>query len=85
VRRALASLLGVGLVAAGCALPSAGTPVFVEAGTGRWWSGKAVLTEVSDDRTRCLVHARNSILVVEKKWVDCRRVHDRRPEMPPPR
>jgi hypothetical protein len=79
------SLLGVALLSAGCALPSVGRPVFVESGTGRWWSGEAVLTEVSDDHERCLIHARNSILIVEKKWVDCRRVHDRRPEMPPPR
>jgi hypothetical protein len=85
LRALRATLAGVAMLAGGCALPSTGSPVFVESGTGRWWSGEAVLTEVSEDRQRCLVHARNNVLIVEKKWVDCRRVHDRRPELPPPR
>lgn len=73
-----ASLVGV----AGCMLPSQGTPVYMDAGTGRWWRGNGVLTEVSEDGKRCRVHGRNRILIVESKWVDCRRVHERRPELP---
>jgi hypothetical protein len=64
-------------------LPSTGTPVFLDHDSGRWWSGRGVMTEVSDDRTRCRVHARNRILIVESKWLDCRRVHERSPEFPP--
>ena len=76
------SLLAVAPGAGGCALPSQGTPVYMDAGTGRWWRGNGVLTEVSADGRLCHVHGRNRILIVEDKWVDCRRVHQRRPELP---
>jgi hypothetical protein len=56
-----------------------GTPVIVEARTGRYWSGNGVLLEVSEDQRRCRVAVRNAGLIVEKKWVACRWVHSAPP------
>lgn len=74
----LVPVLALALGALGCVMPNRGTPVYVDQWAGSWWSGKGVLLEVSDDRERCLIAARNRALVVEKKWVDCRRVHPRK-------
>lgn len=78
-RAALAALLALGLAPAlaGCLLPD-GTPVYVSKQTGNWWSGKGVLTEVSEDGRRCHVAVRDSALVVDREWVDCRYVQERR-------
>jgi hypothetical protein len=62
----------------GCTLPRQGTPVFVDFRAGNFWSGKGVLVDVSDDRTRCRVAVRDRALLVRKMWVDCPRVHPRR-------
>jgi hypothetical protein len=58
----------------GCLMPR-GTPVIVEARTGRYWSGNGVLLEVSEDQRDCRVAVRNAGLIVEKKWVACAWVH----------
>lgn len=62
----------------GCLLPARGTPVYVDGRAGRFWSGEGVLTEVSEDRSRCHVAVRDRALIVQKRWVDCRSVHPRR-------
>jgi len=73
---ALLLLLSCGV--AGCLfLPSKGTLVYVDHRTGDWWSGEAVMTEVSEDQTKCKVSARNTALIVETKWVPCKYVHER--------
>lgn len=72
-----AATLLLALALAGCLMPK-GTPVYVSKQAGDWWSGKGVLMEVSEDETRCHVAARDRALVVDKKWVDCRYVHERR-------
>ena len=59
-------------------MPNRGTPVFVEARTGDYWSGKGLLLEVSEDQTRCLVAARDRALVVHKRWIPCTAVHAQR-------
>jgi len=69
----LAALVLCALLA-GCLMPR-GTPVIVEARTGRYWSGNGVLLEVSEDQRRCRVAVRNAGLIVEKKWVACAWVH----------
>jgi hypothetical protein len=75
MRRApLLAALGVCAVLSGCLLPR-GTPVIVEARTGRYWSGNGVLLEVSEDQRDCRVAVRNAGLIVEKKWVACAWVH----------
>jgi hypothetical protein len=71
------SLLALLLGFTGCLLPARGTPVFVDGRAGRFWSGKGVLTEVSDDGTRCHVAVRDRALIVQKRWLDCRSVHPR--------
>jgi hypothetical protein len=58
-------------------MPSHGTPVFVDQRAGTFWSGEGMLLEVSPDKTRCKVAARDRALVVKTNWVDCRWVHDR--------
>jgi len=58
-------------------LPSKGTLVYVDHRTGDWWSGEAVMTEVSQDQTKCKISARNTALIVETKWVPCKYVHER--------
>ena len=74
-------LLVAGLFAAlassGCLLPNGGTPVFVDSRSGRFWSGKGVLTEVSPDQKRCKVAIRDNALFVHHKWVNCLTVHPR--------
>lgn len=72
----LPSVCGIG----GCLiLPSEGTLVYADHRTGDWWSGEAVLTEVSADQTKCKIAARNTALIVETKWVPCKFVHPRTP------
>ena len=83
--RATRSLTGMLLVCAcgfgGCLfLPSQGTLVYADHRTGDWWSGEAVLMDVSADQTQCRIAARDTALVVEKKWVPCKFVHPRTPQ-----
>ena len=61
----------------GCTMPDRGTPVFVDVRAGDFWSGEGLLTEVSEDRTKCRVSVRDRALIVQDLWVDCQRVHDR--------
>lgn len=56
-----------------------GRAVYVDNYAGQYWSGEGVLTEVSPDRQHCKVYARNRALIVEGRWVECRRVHPRGP------
>jgi predicted oxidoreductase len=69
---ALLSLLG------GCLMPRRGTPVFVDARAGNFWSGEGLLLEVSPDQQRCRVAVRDRALLVQDRWVDCARVHPRK-------
>ena len=73
---ALALLASASLT--GCLMPTRGTPVWVDQRSGEYWSGKGLLLEVSEDRSRCLVAARDRALIVRKRWVDCIGVHTRR-------
>lgn len=76
-RRLLAgALAALGLAASGCWLPK-GPPVYVDGRHGKLWSGKGVLLETNEDASWCKVAVRNRALVVEKRWVDCRAVHER--------
>ena len=76
---ALTCLLVAGLLLSGCLfMPNRGTPVFVDASTGSYWSGEGLLLEVSEDQSRCLVAARDRALIVHEKWVPCAAVHKRR-------
>jgi len=50
VRRLL--LIASALGFSGCLLPSQGTPVFVDLRAGDFWSGRGVLTAVSEDQSR---------------------------------
>ncbi len=59
-------------------MPGHGTPVFVDMSTGDYWSGEALLLEVSEDQARCLVAARDPALFVHERWVPCAAVHSRR-------
>ena len=59
-------------------MPNRGTPVFVDASAGAYWSGKGLLLEVSEDRSQCLVAARDRALIVHEHWVPCKAVHTRR-------
>ena len=70
-------LLAMALVLAlgGCLLPREGTPVAVDMRAGDFWSGDAVLVEVSEDQKRCKVAVRDRALIVHNLWVDCRHVH----------
>ena len=77
----LAILLALACGIGGCLfLPSRGTPVYADHRTGNWWSGEAVLTEVSADQTQCKIAARDTALIVETKWVPCKYVHPRTPQ-----
>ncbi|MCG8587904.1 MAG: hypothetical protein MJE66_01290 [Proteobacteria bacterium] len=76
--RLAAALLLALVLGTGCLMPNRGTPVFVDHTSGDWWSGKGLLLEVSPDRQRCRIAARTTALVVEKKWVPCSAVHERR-------
>jgi len=74
---AIAALVTASLLA-GCLMPSEGTPVFVDQRSGSYWSGKGLLLEVSPDRQRCRIAARDRALIVRERWVDCVGVHNRR-------
>jgi hypothetical protein len=73
-RIGLAGLLLAGLLSSGCVMP-VGTDVIVDRRGANFFSGTAVLLEVSEDRQSCLVAARNNTLFVEKRWVPCVYVH----------
>lgn len=75
MRRAL--LLLVAFAMLGCVMPR-GTPVWVSARTGAYWSGKGTLLEVSDDQERCRVAVRDRALFVHRRWVPCKEIHERR-------
>lgn len=75
-RPPLIAALALCALLAGCLMPR-GTPVIVEARTGRYWTGNGILLEVSEDQRLCRVAVRNAGLIVEKKWVPCRYVHVR--------
>ena len=75
MRRALIATLF--LSGSGCTMPRRGTPVFVDARAGSFWSGKGVLTEVSADQQRCHVAVRDRALVLRKIWLPCSRIHPR--------
>lgn len=69
----LCALLGAaGLL--GCVMPT-GTEVVVDRRGANFFTGNAILLEVSEDRQSCLVAARNNALFVEKRWVPCVYVH----------
>jgi hypothetical protein len=74
---AIAGFVTAGLLT-GCLMPSEGTPVFVDQRSGSYWSGKGLLLEVSPDRQRCRIAARDRALIVRERWVDCVGVHNRR-------
>jgi hypothetical protein len=71
------ALFAIALLLAGCLMPGRGTPVFVDVRAGDFWSGKGLLTEVSEDRRRCRVSVRDRALIVRNLWVDCQRIHSR--------
>jgi hypothetical protein len=73
----LAGVLAASLGVAGCLLPNRGTPIFVDARAGDFWSGEGLLLEVSPDQKRCKVAARDKALFVHELWVDCTWVHPR--------
>ncbi len=75
VRRLL--LTASALMFSGCLLPTQGTPVFVDLRAGDFWSGRGVLTEVSEDQSRCRVSVRDRALLVKDFWVDCAWIHPR--------
>ena len=77
-RAPLAAALLCAIAAAGCLMPNGGTPVFVDARAGDFWSGKGLLTEVSPDQKRCKVAIRDRALFVHELWVECTSVHPRR-------
>ena len=62
----------------GCLMPGQGTPVYVDAWAGDFWSGKGLLLEVSADRERCRVAVRDRALMVQERWVACTSVHSRK-------
>ena len=74
---AVTPVLIAALAAGGCLLPNGGTPVFVDARAGSFWSGKGLLTEVNPDQKRCKVAIRDRALFVHHLWVDCTTVHPR--------
>jgi hypothetical protein len=74
---AVTPVLLAALATGGCLLPNGGTPVFVDARAGRFWSGKGLLTEVNADQKRCKVAIRDRALFVHHMWVDCTTVHPR--------
>jgi hypothetical protein len=77
----LAILVALACGIGGCLfLPSGGTLVYADHRTGDWWSGEAVLTEVSADQAQCRIAARDTALIVETKWVPCKYVHPRTPQ-----
>jgi hypothetical protein len=78
LRHRAALLACLCLLCAGCLLPSRGTPVWVDGRAGRFWSGKGLLLEVSQDQLRCRVAVRDTALFVHDMWVPCTSVHPRR-------
>jgi hypothetical protein len=68
------------LLLSGCLMPKKGTPVFIDMRAGNFWSGKGLLTEVSEDEQRCRVSVRDRALIVHHIWTDCTRVHPRERE-----
>jgi hypothetical protein len=77
IRAALLAVL-YGVAGSGCLMPNAGTPVWVDARAGEFWSGKGRLLEVTEDRLRCRVTVRDRALFVHEMWVMCASVHTRR-------
>ena len=75
--RVLAALASC-LLASGCLLPKQGTPVYVDLWAGDFWSGKAMLLEVSADQQRCKVAVRDGAMLVQERWVACSSVHPRK-------
>jgi hypothetical protein len=61
-------------------MPNRGTPVWVDARAGSFWSGRGKLLEVSADRQKCLVAVRDRALFVHERWVACASIHERRVE-----
>jgi hypothetical protein len=76
-RRAAPLGLLIALAVSGCLISNRGTPVFVDARAGSFWSGKGMLLEVSEDRLRCLVRVRDRALIARDRWVECGSVHPR--------
>jgi len=74
---AAAAAIAIAAALLGCMMPSKGTPVFVDVRAGDFWSGKGLLTEVSEDKRTCRVSVRDRALLVKDLWVDCQRVHRR--------
>ncbi|HEY5657912.1 MAG TPA: hypothetical protein VIY27_09000 [Myxococcota bacterium] len=66
------------LLCAGCLMPQQGTPVYVDAWAGDFWSGKGMLLEVSPDQQRCRVAVRDRALLLQERWVACTSVHPRK-------
>jgi hypothetical protein len=77
--RRIVMLLGLAgiLVLAGCVMPR-GTEVVVDKRGANFFTGTAILLEISEDRQSCRVAARNNALFVEKRWVPCAYVHSTR-------
>jgi hypothetical protein len=73
----LAVVVALALCTSGCLMPNGGTPVFVDARAGSYWSGKGLLTEVSPDKKQCYVHVRDRALIVRKLWIPCTSIHPR--------
>ncbi len=71
------ALLALSGCLSGCLMPTRGTPVFVDARGGEFWSGRGKLTEVSEDQSRCRVAIRDRSLIVLNLWIDCTWVHPR--------
>ena len=67
--------LAMTVALSGCLLPGQGTPVLVDSFAGEYWSGEARLLEVSNDKLRCLIAARNRSMLVREQWVPCTSVH----------
>ena len=70
--------LATALLLVGCLMPQQGTPVYVDAWGGDFWSGKGMLLEVTADRERCRVAVRDRALIVQERWVACTSVHPRK-------
>ncbi len=75
--RRIAAVAALALAATGCVvMPSRGTPVLVDHRAGRFWSGKGMLLEVSEDQRSCRVAVRDrSLLFVRTLWTSCDHVH----------
>ena len=73
----MALLVALALGASACVwMPSRGTPVLVDHRAGRFWSGKGMLLEVSEDQRSCRVAVRDrSLVFVRTLWTDCAHVH----------